>query len=110
MPIIIQLNFIKWLQVHLIPCPFKAITGMDCPGCGFQRSVIALIQGDIHGSLALYPAAIPILAAFFLQLMPRKFSNSTNFRAIRKALYIFCAVLVSTAYCVKLYHLYKASV
>lgn len=32
----------------LIPkCPFKLLTGLDCPGCGFQRAMHALLHGDI---------------------------------------------------------------
>ena len=28
-------------------CPFKLITGLQCPGCGFQRALHALLQGDV---------------------------------------------------------------
>ncbi len=52
---------IHWLQHHLLPCPFKHLTGIDCPGCGFQRSVIELLQGNFKQSFLLYPPAIPIL-------------------------------------------------
>lgn len=30
-------------------CPFKAMTGLDCPGCGMTRGVYALLQGDPIG-------------------------------------------------------------
>lgn len=26
-------------------CPFKLLTGLSCPGCGFQRAVHALLHG-----------------------------------------------------------------
>ncbi|MGM9476785.1 DUF2752 domain-containing protein [Pedobacter sp. GSP4] len=58
------INLVDWLQNHLIPCPFKALTGIDCPGCGFQRSFIALIQGDVSKSWSLYPPTIPLLFLF----------------------------------------------
>ncbi|MCC8135439.1 MAG: DUF2752 domain-containing protein [Ruminococcus sp.] len=32
-------------------CTFHAVTGGYCPGCGNTRSVIALLHGDIIGSL-----------------------------------------------------------
>lgn len=32
-------------MLHL-KCLIKALTGYDCPFCGFQRSVLALIRGD----------------------------------------------------------------
>lgn len=47
-----------------LPCPFKAITHVDCAGCGFQRSVVALWEGDIAASFLLYPPAIPLWALF----------------------------------------------
>ncbi len=28
-------------------CPFKLITGLDCPGCGIQRALYALMHGEI---------------------------------------------------------------
>lgn len=31
-------------------CPFKWITGLDCPGCGSQRAVHALLHGDIQSA------------------------------------------------------------
>ncbi|MFC6103190.1 DUF2752 domain-containing protein [Olivibacter domesticus] len=66
--IICSQDFISWLQHHLIPCPFKFVTGIDCPGCGFQRSLLHLMQGDLKASIQLYPPAIPLisLGIFFL--------------------------------------------
>ena len=32
---------------HYPTCPFKAVTGLDCPGCGSMRAVHALTRGDI---------------------------------------------------------------
>jgi len=28
-------------------CPFKLITGLNCPGCGIQRAIYALLHGHI---------------------------------------------------------------
>lgn len=34
-------------QHLLIPkCPFKFFTGLNCPGCGFQRAVHAILHGE----------------------------------------------------------------
>ena len=45
----------------MLPCVSKQITGMDCPGCGIQRSISLLLHGDIIESFLMYPALIPII-------------------------------------------------
>ncbi|WP_457268892.1 DUF2752 domain-containing protein [Pedobacter sp. UYEF25] len=57
-------SFIVWLQNHLLPCPFKFITGINCPGCGFQRSIVALFEGNFSQSWFLYPATVPLMLLF----------------------------------------------
>jgi hypothetical protein len=98
--------FIIWLKNHLLTCPFKYLTGVDGPGCGFQRAVIALIQGQFHESFLLYPAAIPLLlfitycaAGFFFKL-------DNNKRTIKKSFFIIVSALVLISYCLKLWMLY----
>lgn len=31
-------------------CLFHAVTGLDCPGCGAQRMIHALLHGDVAGA------------------------------------------------------------
>ncbi len=45
----------------MLPCMTKQMIGMDCPGCGIQRSISLLLQGDIISSFLMYPALIPII-------------------------------------------------
>lgn len=35
---------------HYPLCPFRAFTGLDCPGCGSLRAVHALAHGDVVGA------------------------------------------------------------
>lgn len=51
----------QWLAEHMLSCPTKKYLHIDCPGCGFQRSVLALLKGDFATSFGLYPATISIL-------------------------------------------------
>ena len=46
------------------PCPFRAFTGFDCPGCGSTRALHQLLHGDVAGAVALNPLLLvfaPIL-------------------------------------------------
>lgn len=62
-------------SVWMPKCPFKLITGLQCPGCGGQRAAHALLQGDIVGALRynwflIYAAPyllLLIIERFFLQ-------------------------------------------
>ncbi|MFB9842234.1 DUF2752 domain-containing protein [Mucilaginibacter ginsenosidivorans] len=97
--------FIRWLQGHLLPCPFKYVTGIDCPGCGFQRSVLALVQGDLPKSFALYPAAIPLLLFFAYGIADRIFKLDTKNEMIKKTVYMVIGSMVLISYCIKMYRI-----
>ena len=45
----------------MLPCFTKQMIGMDCPGCGIQRSISLLLQGNVIDSFLMYPALIPII-------------------------------------------------
>lgn len=46
-------------------CLFNAATGLDCPGCGSQRALHALVRGDIAAAWranAAFVIAVPLIA------------------------------------------------
>ena len=102
-----QLVFVQWLQGHLLPCPFKYVTGIDCPGCGFQRTVLALLQGDMHQSVLLYPATIPLLLFFIYGIADRFFNLDTEKHIIKKTAYMIVGTIILVSYVIKMYTLYK---
>lgn len=42
------------------PCPFHALTGWWCPGCGMTRATHHLLHGDLIGALR-YNALLPFV-------------------------------------------------
>lgn len=48
----------------MLPCMSKQLTGMDCPGCGIQRSISFLLQGNIVDSFLMYPGLFPGMFLF----------------------------------------------
>lgn len=49
------------------PCPFKALTGWDCPACGGLRMTHDLLHGDIGAAVAdnvFLLVGLPLLAAW----------------------------------------------
>lgn len=54
--------------VFRLPCVFRAITGLYCPGCGGTRAVEALFQKEFILSL-LYHPVVPYGAVIYLWYM-----------------------------------------
>lgn len=92
---------INWLSEHLLSCPFKSCTGMDCPGCGLQRSVIKLMEGDIPGSIEMHPGGIPYLAVLLITVLHIKFQFKNGSKVITWT-FIFAVAVTITNYIIKL--------
>ncbi|AMR30614.1 hypothetical protein A0256_03835 [Mucilaginibacter sp. PAMC 26640] len=90
-----------WLNAHLLTCPFKYFTGIDCPGCGFQRSVLALLAGNLRDSVHLYPATIPILAAAVFLIIQTKVPLK-YISVIKNGIYLTLAGIILISYSIKL--------
>jgi hypothetical protein len=62
------------------PCPFKAATGLDCPGCGTARGLHALTGGDLGTAVdhnVLMVLALPFLLASWLAWAGRSVGITT---------------------------------
>ena len=61
-----------FLNVNLdfsIPCIFKLITGLECPGCGVTRMCISLLKLDFKSAFQYNPVIfcmLPIGAVMFI--------------------------------------------
>lgn len=52
-----------------LPCIFRMVTGLQCPGCGMSRALSALFTGHFHAAAEyniLSVTLLPLLAVFFL--------------------------------------------
>lgn len=54
---------------YMLPCLTKQLLGHDCPGCGLQRSVLFLLQGDFAAAFKMYPAIYAIITLFGFLLL-----------------------------------------
>jgi len=94
--------FTEWFNDYLLPCPSKYFLNMDCPGCGLQRSVIALFQGDLTASLTLYPATLPILITMIFSVLHIKY-DFRHGAAVIKYLFIIDVIIILTFYFYKVF-------
>ncbi len=49
------------LEKYMLPCLSKTIFGIECLGCGFQRALLLLIQGNFTNAFKMYPAVFTSL-------------------------------------------------
>ncbi len=56
----VGIGYALWVNLtHLsIPCPFHAITGLQCPGCGVTRMCLALLRLDVAGAWKATPVLL----------------------------------------------------
>ncbi|KLT65218.1 DUF2752 domain-containing protein [Pedobacter sp. BMA] len=90
-----------WLSHHLFACPVKAYFGFDCPGCGFQRSVISLFKGNIAESFRFYPATMPILFLAVFAIIHLSMDVKTG-ASIIKIAYAGIAIIILINYIYKI--------
>ncbi|MBO9674557.1 MAG: DUF2752 domain-containing protein [Sphingobacteriaceae bacterium] len=97
-----QYSFTDWLEKHLLSCPFKANFGIDCPGCGLQRSVLALLKGDLITSFKLYPATIPLIFMVLFTIVHLKLDFKFGAQLI-KIVFAGIVVIILINYIYKIY-------
>ncbi len=97
------LEYVSRLYAWLLPCPIKAITGIDCPGCGFQRSLLALLQGHWYESYQLYPPTVPLLM-LLVYIVLKSILGFDKRGIVMKLLAIVCGWFVLGVYVMKLWH------
>lgn len=85
-------------------CAFKALTGLDCPGCGSQRAFHALLHGRVSEAFAFNPAvfvSVPLAAVYAVA----EWSERPCMRRLRRVLLsapalaiLACAILLWTIF------------
>lgn len=80
------------LEEHALPCPFKVLTGCDCPACGLQRSWFALLKGNLQESLSFHPAGGLMLLLLLLMIL-RAALNAESLKApVRYGMILIIAI------------------
>lgn len=90
------------LEFSFFPkCPVKHFTGLDCPGCGGQRAVHHLLNGDFKEAFyqnpLLFFLAPYIVLGFYLQLIPKPTINELKLRHFlfgHRAIYILLVIII----------------
>lgn len=52
------------MEEYMIPCMNKKIFGVECPGCGTQRSLALLADGEFVAAFHMFPAIYTTILLF----------------------------------------------
>lgn len=85
------------LEKFMFPCISKTLFGIECLGCGFQRSLYLLFQGNIEAAFTMYPA---VFSSLFLMIMAgfHFFDSNRNYKKILLISLIINSVFMITGY------------
>jgi hypothetical protein len=84
---------------HYPTCPFLAVTGWFCPGCGSLRALHALAHGDLGAALARNPLmvlTVPVLLGWWAAWLVRSLrARPRQWVAPAWAIWAFLALVVA---------------
>ncbi len=85
----------------MIPCMNKQLFGVDCLGCGTQRALLLLLNGDFVKAFYLFPAIYTTLL-FFGVLALHFLDKSRNYNKLVIGLAIVNASIMIVSYLYKM--------
>ncbi len=90
------------MEEHMLPCMNKQFFGVECPGCGTQRAVAFILEGEFWEAFKIFPA-IYTLAFFFIILGFHLLDKKRNYYKFVIASAILNGAVILIAYFVKIY-------
>ena len=93
------------MEVYMLPCLFKQTFGIDCIGCGIQRSIALLLKGQFENAFYMFPAIYTTLL-FFLSIALFIVDKKHNYQKIVISLAIVNAVIMIISYVYKMKFIY----
>lgn len=89
------------MEEFMFPCLNKQLFGIDCPGCGAQRALSMVLQGDFTAAFKMYPAIYSLLLLLFFLIVNLFFKFKADWQ-VKTGLIILNAVIIIGAYIYKM--------
>lgn len=81
----------------MLPCLHKTLFGVECMGCGTQRALYLLLQGDLVGAFKMYPPIYTLLL-FFGGILLHFLDKKHNYNKIIATLAIINGIVMIVSY------------
>ncbi len=80
----------------------KQLFGVECPGCGTQRAISFLLEGEFFEAFKIFPA-IYTLGIFFIFLLLHLFDRKRNYIRLVIGGAILNGIVIITSYILKMF-------
>ncbi len=92
------------MEEYMVPCFNKSIFGVDCLGCGTQRSLALLLRGEFTAAFEMFPAIYTSIILFCV-IGLHFIDKSRNYHRLIIGLAITNAVIMIISYIYKMTNL-----
>ncbi len=82
------------LEDYMLPCLSKTFFGLECLGCGFQRSFLLLLNGNFIDAFKMYPAVYTLLVTFLFILLNFKLKFKHSKKIISRLAYLNLSIMI----------------
>ncbi len=79
------------LEEYMLPCLNKKLFGVECMGCGLQRSISLICNGNFVDAFYMYPAIYTLILLFLVVAV----NTFKNFKYANKIIIILAILNVS---------------
>ena len=87
---------------YFLPCPFKLVSGYNCPGCGSQRAIHELLNGHVGHAFRLNPLMVLSLPLIFYGLGTKihnyLYNSSIRFNLFYSKAFIYIYFSIAIVY------------
>jgi hypothetical protein len=89
------------MKEYMMPCLTKKFLGFECFGCGIQRSLVLILEGDFLGAFYMYPA-IYVIIIFFGFVLINLFKSFKYANKLINSFGILTVIIIITNFLIKL--------
>tara|TARA_R110000868_G_scaffold226619_1_gene479274 strand:+ start:586 stop:855 length:270 start_codon:yes stop_codon:yes gene_type:complete len=86
----------------MLPCLNKKLFGVDCLGCGMQRSASLIVHGEFTAAFNMYPAIYTLIVLLGF-IIVNAFKNYKHGNKIILILAVLNAIIMISSYMIKLF-------
>ena len=89
------MGLISFLEENMLSCQWKDQFGVECTGCGMQRSIIHLLKGEFVEAFYIYPAIYTLIILFIFLALHLKFDFKQGHKILLFLFIINLAIMLT---------------